>query len=113
MHFSLMAATFPCMRKFLKAFDLNMGATTKMETEIGYGSMSGSYHLKSIDKGDTREPTRLAGQGRPELNHTLTTVAAAVRRNHPSESRSIESDGSDQAIIRKTLQWDVRYERCE
>src|SRR6266498_980132 len=62
MHFSLMAATFPCMRKFLQAFDLNMGATTKMETEIGGGSLSSSFHLKSIDSGKVRQPTRPVGQ---------------------------------------------------
>jgi hypothetical protein len=124
MHFSLMAATFPCMRKFLQAFDLNMGATTKMDTglEGTYGSGSDSYHLKSVDSAEVRvqKPKRgRTAQFRPELNNTtITTITTRNPMNTgspltqvPRENRSIESDGSDRAIIRKTQQWDVQYER--
>jgi hypothetical protein len=126
MHFSLMAATFPCMRKFLQAFDLNMGATTKMDTGLEGtgtdGSGNGSYHLKSVDSAEVRAQKPKRGptaQFRPELNNTtITTITTRNPLNTGShltqvlrENRSIESDGSDRAIIRKTQQWDVQYER--
>lgn len=35
MHFSIMAATFPCFRQFLKAFDSGLGATANMDIKCG------------------------------------------------------------------------------
>ncbi|KAF5856873.1 hypothetical protein ETB97_006626 [Aspergillus alliaceus] len=131
MHFSLMSATFPCLRKFLQVFDMNMGATTHLDCEPGgtYYSRSrsgGSYALQSIEQGSrvgredmsgTKSRFLTKGQGQ-----TVTTVSGGLtegadhqgksQRNSTmddAEMRSIDSDGSQHAIIRRT-QWEVKVE---
>lgn len=116
MHFSIMAATFPCFRQFLQAFDSGLGATTKISTELGTGSRSRSgYVLQSLstarddghhDGNNTRQ-ARLRPDSTAQI---ITEVTAQPRRQAAGDERSIESDGSDKAIIRRTQQWEVRYE---
>ncbi|OGM40971.1 hypothetical protein ABOM_010488 [Aspergillus bombycis] len=130
MHFSLMSATFPCLRKFLQVFDLNMGATTHMDCEPGgtYYSRSrsaGSYALQSMERGSRVRKEELPGaksrfSPRGQCQ-TVTTVSGGLRdgvnkqksqRNSAvddAEMRSIDSDGSQNAIIRRT-QWEVKVE---
>ncbi|KND88390.1 hypothetical protein TOPH_07024 [Tolypocladium ophioglossoides CBS 100239] len=116
MHFSVMAATFPCFRQFLQAFDSGLGATTKIATELGTGSQSHSgYVLQSLstahdDHHDGNEPRE--ARLRPDSTAQVTTEVSAQPRSYAAgdESRSIESDGSDKAIILRTQQWEIRYE---
>ncbi|KAE8373280.1 hypothetical protein BDV26DRAFT_272384 [Aspergillus bertholletiae] len=130
MHFSLMSATFPCLRRFLQVFDLNMGATTHMDCEPGgtYYSRSrsaGSYALQSMERGTRMGHEELSGTN-PRLNprgpcQTVTTVSGGRRDGadqqksrqntvaDDAELRSIDSDGSQHAIIRRT-QWEVKVE---
>ncbi|KAE8365535.1 hypothetical protein BDV27DRAFT_171557 [Aspergillus caelatus] len=130
MHFSLMSATFPCLRKFLQVFDLNMGATTHMDCEPGgtYYSRSrsaGSYALQSMEQGSRVGKEEFPG-AKSRFNprgpcQTVTTVSGGLsdgvgkqktQRNSPiddAEMRSIDSDGSQHAIIRRT-QWEVKVE---
>ncbi|KAB8244852.1 hypothetical protein BDV35DRAFT_394538 [Aspergillus flavus] len=137
MHFSLMAATFPCLRKFLQAFDSNMGATTHMTTDPddpkNTGS-NGSYGLRSLQrqscaKGSSFEkwPRNSNRYNRKYQPHTVTTVSAGASdprgspegggrlqrqrtRNNDMESGSVESDDSQLAIIRRTQHWEVTVE---
>ncbi|BAE65451.1 unnamed protein product [Aspergillus oryzae RIB40] len=130
MHFSLMSATFPCLRKFLQVFDLNMGATTHMDCEPGgtYYSRSrsaGSYALQSMERGSRVGNEELPG-AKSRFNsrgqcQTVTTVSGGLsdgvntQKSHQNralddaEMRSIDSDGSQHAIIRRT-QWEVKVE---
>lgn len=112
MHFSIMAATFPCFRQFLQAFDSGLGATTKIATELGSGSRSqGSYVLQSL--ASARDGSRAAksrARLRPDSTAEITTaVAAGSSGQRGAENMSIESVGSDKAIWTKR-QWEVRYE---
>lgn len=136
MHFSLMAATFPCLRKFLQAFDTNLGATTHMITDPDdpkrTGS-NGSYGLRSLDRPSLRKGSSLEHCSwnsnrckRKYQPHTVTTVSAGVgdpsgsaegnerlrqrTRNNDMESGSVESDDSQLAIIRRTQHWEVTVE---
>ncbi|KAB8266531.1 hypothetical protein BDV30DRAFT_232383 [Aspergillus minisclerotigenes] len=137
MHFSLMAATFPCLRKFLQAFHTNLGATTHMTTaldETGKNSSKGSYPLKSLDRpsqgaGGSFEqwPRHSRRPGRRYQPHTVTTISAGMEDSGPRiegmdrgnrertinndiESGSVESDDSQLAIIRRTQHWEVTVE---
>ncbi|UNI13773.1 hypothetical protein JDV02_000483 [Purpureocillium takamizusanense] len=159
MHFSLMAATFPCFRQFLQAFDSGFGATTKMETQTG-GSGSrtnNSYALQSLGskKGGGEETATganggrggggggvgsgsgrpMGGQGgaalgcntsasssnsramarlRPDRTAEIVTQATADGPDRAGdEDRSIESVGSDKAIIWRTREFEVHYDERE
>lgn len=110
-----MAATFPCFRQFLQAFDSGLGATTKIATELGSGSRSqGSYALQSL--ASARDGSRTAksrARLRPDSTAQITTaVAASSNGQRGDENMSIESLGSDKAIWTKR-QWDVHYEARE
>ncbi len=123
MHYSLWAATLPCMRAFLKTFDSGLGATTGLETGIGSnyakGSKSGyglrskdsGYALKSVDSATSAKKTRTAATAsfRPDQASTVTTTITAA----PNGSRkSIESDSSKKAIITRTQEYEIRHEDC-
>ncbi|KAA8651272.1 hypothetical protein EYZ11_006782 [Aspergillus tanneri] len=116
MHFSLMAATFPCLRKFLQAFDLHMGATTNLTSEGEYTgsntytrSGGASYALKSMDRSHSQSRSRASidrRQSVPSGTMGNTTMISTVGRR-----RSAESDGSQRVMIRKTEEWEVLSSR--
>lgn len=116
LHLSVMAATFPCLRQFLQAFDSGLGATTKIGTELGTGSLPtgrgtgsrsrGGYALQSTER--QQQHAKL----RPDPTAEITSSATADRQNASpgGTRRSIDSFGSDKAIIWKTHKWEIRYE---
>ncbi|OAQ85067.1 MFS transporter [Purpureocillium lilacinum] len=133
MHFSIMAATFPCLRQFLQAFDSGFGATTKMETQTGSGSRThNSYAMQSLrskrgDEGPVHgtdgDEGRPAARGavlyntsgamarlRPDRTTEIVTHATAEGPDRAGdEDRSIDSVGSDKAIIWRTREFEVHY----
>jgi hypothetical protein len=140
LHYTVMAATFPCMRAFLQAFNSGLGATTGLTTATVYdsnaytkGSSHGSgkvntaYALESV--GRDVENTRTArmtrsASFRPDHGHSNTTTVTAAadqhqierdrqlqgRQNRSTSQGSLDSDESKQPIIKKTLEWEVRHE---
>ncbi|KAJ2973386.1 hypothetical protein NQ176_g6639 [Zarea fungicola] len=107
MHFSIMAATFPCFRQFLQAFNNNFGATTKMGTdEAGGGSRSqgitsnNSYAMSTLRAQSER---RFGGSAQTTRNHDSDTDVEAVYRpiatcqeglsTHVDDERSLEQRG--------------------
>ncbi|OAA51581.1 hypothetical protein NOR_00174 [Metarhizium rileyi] len=114
MHFSIMAATFPCFRQFLQAFDSGLGATTKIATERGTGSRSqSSYAMQTLasardDSGAIRSRARL----RPDPTVEIVTEIAARAADRGAEDMSIDSSGSDKAIWTRR-EWEVHFEARE
>lgn len=108
MHFSIMAATIPCMRPFLRAFDSGMGYSTTMEVPNGstlnskYAEDAG-YVLHSVDS-DISKPKK--AMLRPDKVDSTTNVKGYPRVTHTAAG-SIESDESNKMIIRKTQEWEV------
>ncbi|KAB8211015.1 hypothetical protein BDV34DRAFT_185978 [Aspergillus parasiticus] len=102
MHFSLMAATFPCLREFLQAFDTNLGATTHMTTEpedTDKSGSKGSYALRSLERpsqgaGSSFEqwPRHSRRPGRRYQPHTVTTISADMEDSGP------RIEGTDRGI---------------
>lgn len=114
MHFSLIAATFPCLRKFLQAFDMHMGATTNL-TSAG-DTTSSSIALKSLER--SPNPNNEIYRAMPQAPGmgNVTVICSATPRSQdsrerlevtPVERRSEESDGSQRVMIRKTQRWEV------
>jgi hypothetical protein len=137
LHYTVMAATFPCMRAFLQAFNSGLGATTGLTTAAVYDSdayakgsknetnKSGTaYALESFDR--DIEDTRAARSTsfRPDNGHTTTTTITSAgdqqqsqrerqlqgRQDRATSQGSLDSDESKQPIIKKTLEWEVRHE---
>lgn len=114
MHFSIMAATIPCMRPFLRAFDSGMGYSTTMEVPNGSTLNSkyvedSSYVLRSIDT-DIRKPHN--AMLRPDNVESTTSAKGYPQVTH-TVAGSIESDESNKMIIRKTQEWEVVNEASE
>jgi hypothetical protein len=137
MHYTVMAATFPCMRAFLQAFNSGLGATTGLSTDSAYDSnacakggknetneSNTAYALESVDRDvENKRATRIASF-RPDHGYTsTTTVTSAGDQQQPERERQLQgrlnratsrgslgSDESKQPIIKKTLEWEVRHE---
>jgi hypothetical protein len=137
MHYTAMAATFPCMRAFLQAFNIGMGATTGLTTAAVYdsnayakGSKNGTnksdiaYALESVDRDAENTKVARSASFRPDHAHTTTTTITSAgdqqqlekerrlqgRQNRSTSQGSLDSDESKQPIIKKTLEWEVRHE---
>ncbi|KAB8229632.1 uncharacterized protein BDW43DRAFT_322105 [Aspergillus alliaceus] len=120
MHFSLMAATFPCLRKFLQAFDMNLGATTNMTTDPDNSNNSnGTYALKPLDpRGERASVEQWSGCSRHDRKyqpHTITRISAGEPNSiAPAEGNGKlqrqRSDDSQHAMITRTQHWGVKVE---
>ncbi|KJK81726.1 hypothetical protein H634G_02988 [Metarhizium anisopliae BRIP 53293] len=92
MHFSIMAATFPCFR---------------------HRSQGGSYVMQSLVS--AREDGRVGkarARLRPDPTAEIVTAVAARSSDHGAEDMSIDSSGSDKAIWTRR-EWEVHYESRE
>jgi hypothetical protein len=124
LHYSLWAASFPCMRAFLRAFDTGLGVTTGMSTHQGSNyqndSKSASFAMRSFNRDNTASPI-----SRPETGVTGPDSIEKVITSHPRDTaaRNGESDrsyrarksdeGSDSSgkpIISRTVEWKITYE---
>ena len=110
LHYTLMAATFPCMKPFLAAFDKELWHASHLEPTVGISFLRSrktndnkGYVLHSIDKEpNTSASTKLSSHG----GSTRTDIERAP---HVAE-RSANADSSGPMIIRKTQEWEVRHE---
>ncbi|KAH8709471.1 hypothetical protein HC256_009391 [Beauveria bassiana] len=127
MHFSIMAATFPCFRQFLQAFNNDFGATTKMGTgddpRSGDGSQDAAVgphrRRRSIDsfamsvlrsrdgRGDDAGASAEAATQEQESDTEVEGVLVPLMPHRDGiltladDGGSLQSMGSDQAMIRK------------
>ena len=147
LHYSLMAATIPCMKPFIISFNTSWGTTNPRGTsyaldELSYGSRDRdrgaglsyvpanhsvvSQHGGEERRGSTKrtmaspnKPRGSVGQNigvalsldsklRPEAIGHSTYVGKEQRGKGDAES--METDGSQQMIIRKTEDYTVRYD---
>ncbi|OQO04045.1 hypothetical protein B0A48_10688 [Cryoendolithus antarcticus] len=124
MHASLMAATIPCMHIFLRSFNTGFLATTALQVDSN-GTMSAtkgksSYAMKTVRSRHTqnsqerswdRAPIHERGKSpmklNPEQGHTVSNITHRDRRaDDEVDTGSVESDGSDRIMVRKTVQID-------
>lgn len=109
--YSLIAATIPCLRSFIKSFDTGLGLTVTYATNpYGSSGYGGSYKMQSLAKGEsiksTIEPASAAVGFRPDRTQNSTSIFHP--NETPQEDSSVTSHGSQEMIIRRDVQWDVR-----
>ncbi|KAK2592023.1 hypothetical protein QQS21_010294 [Conoideocrella luteorostrata] len=119
LHFSIMAATFPCFRQFLQVFDSGLGATTKIRSETDSGSTTlDSHALQSFPSARARGDRRRGEEVklRPDSTAEIVTEVASFSREddvgHEEASRSFDTLGSERAILR-TREWRIRFDAYE
>ncbi len=111
LHYSISSTTLPCMRSLLRAFDTGLGATTDVPTETGssyhMGSKGSSFAMRSL------KIKSLNDESVGKVKATKTTPASILRPGNVTrwESASTHSASSKKAIITKTTQWEVSYEK--
>lgn len=123
--YSVIAATIPSLRPFIKTLSTYYGTTTAFGYGTGYGSgyeagysnvsdtnvQAGSFQLSSLrpkGKGDeykyriwSNRNGTTSGEGGPNEDKGVTVKADAV---------SVESGDSQRMIIKKSLVWEVATE---
>ena len=116
MHYSLIAATIPCMRIFLQNFTTGyLGTTadqldptaTQAATKGSNSYMMSSMRSRRLDANSSDRTDKPIGERnlklRPDGGMTTSRV---VHTDNATETGSITSDGSDKIIVRKTVQVD-------
>lgn len=129
---ALLTASIPNLKAFMKSFNSGFGLenTATDGYGLGYGGathgsqVSEGYQLGSVKN---HEPVPklahvsqqesvnrpFADNLRPDFVDYSTTIEHENANKERSEARSIESGGSQDMIIRKDVQYDVRYEQPE
>ncbi|KAH7130220.1 hypothetical protein B0J11DRAFT_522672 [Dendryphion nanum] len=138
---SLLSATIPTLKAFMRSFNSGFGMEIDLDTPYGYGSgnNNGTYRLETMKNTTASHATFNGGsalrshQGsmkRQDIAPSATSTpaksakaAGVVNINetngsdttfylvNPHEERgSITSDGSQEMIIRRDVQWSVSYE---
>ena len=110
LHYTLMTATFPCLKPFLAAFDKELWPASHLEPTVGIsflrsrqGHDNKGYVLHSIDKvQNTYGSAKLSSMG-------ATTHTDIERVPRVAES-AVEPEDSGAMIIRKTQEWEVHRE---
>ncbi|KAF2747785.1 hypothetical protein M011DRAFT_467378 [Sporormia fimetaria CBS 119925] len=119
---SLIAATLPCLKSFIRSFDTGGG----LNVNYGSGSRSGydrgqSYHLRSLTKGRSDTSSRDAEQGTLQVSRSRDGIARTITNSTPSVTATTHGKGtsgnedtssheSQELFIRRDVQWEVRSE---
>lgn len=112
---SLIAATIPNLKAFVKSFSSGFGLTIDLDANTRYGSRG--YGAAGYELGSVRKTTATQERSNGSRNATVTDVEdqGAVMRHKKENSNarnegSGNSIGSEDHIIRKDVQWSVEYE---
>ncbi|GBF59566.1 hypothetical protein TMEN_581 [Trichophyton mentagrophytes] len=111
LHYSIMAATIPCLKPFFIAFNTGWGqgshkrSSRYLPYNSGSSSKTGPNFPNKFGKiiGTSQADFRNDASGTRTLSHTLNR----------GEAPSIESHESQQMIIRETRGWTVEHESFE
>lgn len=101
LHYGLMAATIPCLKPFVKAFNTGWFDTRA----VNHSSYSDAYALSNLTR--TKYSVN-AEAGNTSTRDILPSARDGHARRQGSETPS--STGSDIMIIRQTTAWNVSYE---
>ncbi|KAJ9669586.1 hypothetical protein H2201_000453 [Coniosporium apollinis] len=118
--YSLIAATIPCLKSFIKSFDTGFGLEVGYNTHP-YGSANSrgyangtkggqSFQMSSLKGSESTKDSspQTLGQLRPEQIRNTTNIYH--ENDPPREDASITSGNSQEMIIRRDVQWDVRHD---
>ena len=113
--YSLISATVPCLKGFVKSFKTGGLGNIRVDDVTGYGS--GSIHMGSM-KGSTLSS---ANKGEPRLRpEAIDYMVSAyfedvpqgdgAREDGPREDGSVNSESSQRMIIRRHVNWQVQHD---
>lgn len=119
--YSLVSSTIPTLKNFLRDFDTGMGlGLSSVMATTGYGSSNkrgGNYKLNGLSKDGTQlsqtsrtEQLRRKGlqKLRPDLHEYTTSIYHSSRPKSTSGDRSHATAGSQEMIIHKGVEFEVR-----
>ena len=109
---SLMSATIPNLKSFVKSFSSGFGiqldpASTQAYSSSGRYNRSHGYELGSVGKDSKSRSTNRSYHDIEEQGPLPQQVRSGGKTR---DQESIDSVGSQDHIIRKDVQWNVRYE---
>lgn len=109
-----MAATFPCMKPFLVAYDKGLEQNSNMNSAKGVSFLGSSryghergYILHSVGEDSSKS---VDSKLRPDRGETETNIEHTKGRPVYSSNWSGEDGISDLMTIRKTQEWQVTNE---
>ncbi|KAH7383048.1 hypothetical protein BKA64DRAFT_749130 [Cadophora sp. MPI-SDFR-AT-0126] len=112
--YSIIAATTPCLRPFMKALSTHYGAPASIKSTP---TNTHAYTLNSFSQRNKTSGAKFASQGRTNRGSNdvdMPTVRWDNSAHHASvmsgDQRSIQSHDSRQLIISKNTQWTVDFE---
>lgn len=121
MHFSLIAATVPCMHVFLKNFNTGYLGTTADQVDVtatmAATKGSNSYVMSTVRSRHTQgsdDTAQKGGKGGGDIklrpNDGMTTSRVVHKERNGGDSNtdagSVTSDGSDKIMVRRTVEVD-------
>jgi hypothetical protein len=113
---SLLAATIPTLKAFMRSFNSGFG----MEIDLdGYGSAygsggyyNGSFPLQSLSRNRVGASASGTAKSKPRngIEDEISAVSNPEIRNKARATASVMSDGSQELIIQREVQWSVYTE---
>ncbi|KAL2004969.1 hypothetical protein VTN00DRAFT_2819 [Thermoascus crustaceus] len=118
LQYSLMAATIPCMKPFVIAFNTGWGLGTKgnRNSHLRQSDNTGKEGSSSNRSSNPVPSTTISPAFRTDFHQHQTCVAnatATVVNERPDSIDSIDSHESQRMIIRETREWAVEHENIE
>jgi hypothetical protein len=119
--FSIIAATIPSVRPFIKTLATNYGTAAPNATRM-YGSSGGNGYMRSngenetVTEGDIQlSDLRPKGDGSDEYKFRIWSAQSGANTGKPGagkngDSSSVGSSESKRMIIKKHLDWEVNSE---
>ncbi|KAK5123181.1 hypothetical protein LTR85_003379 [Meristemomyces frigidus] len=116
LHYTIIAATIPCMRLFLKNFNTGYLGTTADQVDptatMAATKGSNSYAMSSVRSRHMNSHNKDKEKGGDiRLRPDVSMTTSKINHDTSSERGSITSDGSDKIIIRKTVHVDWGQDR--
>ncbi|KIW14959.1 hypothetical protein PV08_07746 [Exophiala spinifera] len=110
---SLISATIPNLKSFVKSFSSGFGIQLDPSISQAYGSGGRSrrhsgYELGSFGKGNSKN--RSADRSANDTEEPGTSPQDMRNDSKAGDQESVDSTGSQDHIIRKDVQWTIRYE---
>ena len=104
---SILTACIPSLKPFLDGFESGM-------LGVSFKPQGGTFNGNSYEMSSSNGGGRSARPRNPDVKDNTGAYLAAISsqrsRNSPGETGSVDSGKSDAMIIKRTDQWDIRYE---
>lgn len=118
LHFSIIFATIPILRPVINSLNTSYSSLGLAGSSNGYGS-KGTYELSALrrpgsritEEATTQRESRIGGAPTASANAFAFSSARnrATKEEDGPDTNSIESQSSEQMIIRKQMSWIVEH----